>query len=70
MPKRQKKPPTIQQQLIEAVQASPYSQNQLAKLSAIPQPTINAFVHGKRGLSLESINRLCSVMQLELKPSK
>ncbi len=66
MPKRQQKQPTIQQQLIEAVQASQYSQNQLAKLSDIPQPTINAFVNGKRGLSLDCINRLCKVLKLEL----
>ncbi len=66
MPKRKKKQPTIQQQLIEAVLASEYSQNQLAKQADIAQPLLNAFVNGKQGLGMGSINRLCEVLQLEL----
>lgn len=68
MPKLKTKQPTIQQQLIVAVQASTHSQNELAKLAGIPQPNLNAFVNGHRGLGLEAVNRLCEVLQLELTP--
>ena len=66
MPKRKKLQLTIQQQLIDAVNASALSQNELAAQAGIAQPHLNAFVNGKRGLSLESVKRLCDVLQLEL----
>jgi plasmid maintenance system antidote protein VapI len=68
MPKRQTKQPTIQQQLIAAVSASTHSQRELAKLADIPQPNLNAFVNGHRGLGLEAVNRLCEVLNLQLTP--
>jgi len=66
MPKKQTKRITIQQQLIAAVMASEHSQKKLAELAAIQQPHLNAFVNGHRGLSLNSINKLCAVLKLEL----
>jgi len=66
MTKRKTKQPTIQQQLIAAVLASPHSQNELAKLADIPQPSLNAFVNGHRGLGLQAVNRLCEVLHLQL----
>jgi len=68
MTKQKPKRPTIQQQLIAAVLASPVSQNELAKMADIPQPSLNAFVNGHRGLGLQAVNRLCEVLQVELTP--
>lgn len=66
MSHRKKLQPSIQQQLIAAIEESPLSQNELAKQAGIAQPHLNAFVNGKRGLSLDSINKLCHVLQLKL----
>ncbi len=66
MPKRQKHDRTIQQQLIDEITESGLSQNKLAELSGVAQPNLNAFINGKRGLSLNALNGLCQVLQLKL----
>jgi plasmid maintenance system antidote protein VapI len=42
----------------------------LSVLAGIPQSTLSKFVHGERGLSLESIDRLVDALGLEIRPKR
>ena len=42
----------------------------LAKVSGVPQPTISNFLRGKKGLSLESAEKLCRVLNIVLTKGK
>jgi transcriptional regulator with XRE-family HTH domain len=41
-------------------------QNQLAKKIGVTRGQISSFMHGKRGLSVEALERLAAVLDLEI----
>lgn len=67
-----KEQPAISDQLRQLTQtaaASPgMSNRELARQAKIPEGTINRFLNAERGLNLESIDKLCRVLQVELRP--
>lgn len=66
MAKRPKKKPIgVSDQLREAVEASGLSRYQICKLAEVDQAAMSRFMAGK-GLTTESIDRLCDVLKLRL----
>jgi transcriptional regulator with XRE-family HTH domain len=53
--------------LKQAIKASGESQNAIAKACGLDQPNINAFMHGKRSISLESAEKIALHLGLTLK---
>lgn len=66
MAKRKQKQTTVQQQLIQFILDSELNQNELSRRTGIPHSNLSSFVHGKRGLSLEAVNRMCEALGLQL----
>ncbi|MCA9190599.1 MAG: helix-turn-helix transcriptional regulator [Planctomycetales bacterium] len=64
--KHQKKPMTIQQQLLAHIQASGMTQRQIAELAGMPESNVSSFISGKRGISLKSLNSICIGLELDL----
>jgi transcriptional regulator with XRE-family HTH domain len=50
-----------------ALQATGESVNALAKRAGVSQPILQRFLAGKRGLTLETADKLCACLGLELK---
>jgi hypothetical protein len=57
-------------QLRDAIQRSDKSRYRLWKETGIDQAGLCRFVAGTAGLSLESVDRLCSALALDLVPHK
>jgi transcriptional regulator with XRE-family HTH domain len=53
----------------KAVAASGKSVNAFAKDSGVAQAVLQRFLAGKRGINLETAERLCGYLQLELRRS-
>jgi transcriptional regulator with XRE-family HTH domain len=68
MAKRKKKP--ISEQLIEAIESSELTRYRISQETGIAQSTLSEFVNGNRWLSLQNIDLVCDLLDLELKPRK
>ena len=68
MAKRKKKP--ISEQLIEAIESSELTRYRISQETGIAQSTLSEFVNGNRWLSLQNIDLVCELLDLELKPRK
>jgi plasmid maintenance system antidote protein VapI len=58
---------SIVDQLRQAIVKSNETEYAIAKGSGVSQSVVNRFVHGERGISLETAARLCSYLRLELR---
>lgn len=68
-PEKSSKRPTISEQLKSAISEygdTPYA---LAKASGVSQAALSRFINGERGLTLDSVEKLCEVLGLELQPA-
>jgi transcriptional regulator with XRE-family HTH domain len=54
--------------LREAIQASGLSLNQLGQRAGIDHSRLSRFVRGERDLTLDSVDKLCQVLGLQLAP--
>ena len=63
-----KKP--ISEQLIEAIESSELTRYRISQETGIAQSTLSEFVNGNRWLSLQNIDLVCELLDLELKPRK
>jgi plasmid maintenance system antidote protein VapI len=57
---------SIVEQLRQAITQSDESEYAIAKGSGVSQSVVNRFVHGERGISLETAAKLCSYLKLDL----
>jgi transcriptional regulator with XRE-family HTH domain len=53
----------------EAVAATGKSVNAVASESGVSQPILQRFLAGTRGITLETAERLCAYLKLELRPA-
>lgn len=51
----------------KAITATGKSVNAVAKESGVSQPILHRFLTGKRGITLETAERLCMYLKLELR---
>jgi plasmid maintenance system antidote protein VapI len=58
---------TIVDQLRQAIANSRETEYMIAKMSGVSQSVVNRFVHGERGISLETAAKLCAHLKLNLK---
>lgn len=61
MPKK-----SIVEQLRQAIADSGQTEYAIAKGSRVSQSVVNRFVHGERGINLETAARLCAYLGLDL----
>ncbi len=61
---------SVEKSFRRAVSESGLSMLQLSKRSGVGYQSVHAFVKHGRQLTLESMSRLCSVLGLELRPTK
>lgn len=61
-----KKRKTVSQQLKLAIQNSGKTQLQLAKEAGVGQGQLSRFMSGERSLSLDTVDRICAVLNLDL----
>ena len=61
---------SVGDQLRRAFEQSGMTRYELAKRSSIPYSTIHRFMAGERDIVLSTIEKLCEVLQLELRPIK
>jgi hypothetical protein len=57
---------TVSQQLRRAVKESGQTLYRVAKGSGLAYPPLHRFVTGNRGLSLDSLDKLCAYLKLRL----
>jgi transcriptional regulator with XRE-family HTH domain len=57
---------TVTETLKEAIRASGRSLNQLAKASGVGSDRLSRFMRGRRGLTNEAIDSLCTALGLRL----
>ena len=60
--------PTFTEQLQSAITESHLSRYRISLETGIPQGQLSRFVNGKGGLSIRSIDRICSLLDLRLQP--
>ena len=70
MPKRKKPPPSFADTIREAVRATGQSTNAVAKAAGVPQPVLHHFLAGARGITLETAEKLCRHLGLELRKAE
>ena len=58
---------TVTDQLILAIEESGQSRYAISMATGIDQGQLSKFVHGERGLSLATVDTLCSYLGLELR---
>jgi plasmid maintenance system antidote protein VapI len=58
---------SIAEQLRKAIADSGETEYAIAKGSGVSQSVVNRFVHGERGISLDTAARLCAYLKLSLK---
>jgi len=61
---------SVSEQLRAAVEAGPLSRYEICKQTGLDQGLLCRFVHGESGLSFRSIDLLCELLGLELRPVK
>ena len=54
-------------QLQKAIADSDETEYAIAKVSGVSQSVVNRFVHGQRGISLETVAKLCDYLKLDLR---
>lgn len=59
---------TVSDQLRQAIEAGPTSRRQISFAIGLDESVLSRFVHGKSGLSILSIDKLCKLLGLELRP--
>ncbi len=57
-------------ELRRAIAKSGRTEYRVAKDSGVPQPVLNRFLHGTRGISLATAARLCKYLGLHLAPTR
>ena len=57
-------------QIRQAARESRMSQNALARVTGVDVASVNRFITGKRGLSMEGINSLADVLNLRIVATK
>lgn len=57
---------TIVDQLRKAIADSDETEYAIAKGAGVSQSVVNRFVHGERGISIETAAKLCTYLQLDL----
>lgn len=62
--------PLLSDQLRQAIAASPMTRYRISKETGISQSLLSLFCARKRGLSLQSIDALAALLELDLKPRK
>jgi plasmid maintenance system antidote protein VapI len=60
------RPSSLVDQLREAIANCGETQYRIAKESGVPQPVVNRFMTGGRGISLETAAKLCAYLRLRL----
>lgn len=63
------KRPDIERQLRRAIQGSPLTQYQLAKVSGIDKGILSRFIRGERTITLTTAARLAEALGMELGPA-
>ncbi len=61
---------SVSDQLREAIEAGPMSRRQISKATGLDESVLSRFVHGKSGLAVPSIDKVCKLLRLELRPIK
>jgi plasmid maintenance system antidote protein VapI len=59
-------PSSLVDQLRAAIANSGQTQYRIAKESGVPQPVVNRFMTGERGIGLETASKLCAYLRLRL----
>ena len=67
MPRKQLE---FSEQLREAIRQAGRSRYRISQETGIPQGQLSRFMHGKGGLSLRSVDRLCGCLGLALTPAE
>ncbi len=62
---KRKKPPTISEQLREAI-AKADSAYDLAREAGVDRSVLSRFINGKRTITLDTVDRLAEVLKLRL----
>jgi len=57
---------SIVDQLRQAMLDSGLTQYRIAKDTGVPQPVVNRFISGERGITLETAAKLCDYLRLRL----
>ena len=66
MAKKQKRPPTLSEQLKEAILNCGQTRYRIAQETGVTEATLSKFVHGHHGLSLETVDVLGKYLGLRL----
>ena len=53
----------------QAIHATGKSVNSVASQSGVSQPILHRFLTGQRGITLDTAERVCSYLKLELRPA-
>jgi hypothetical protein len=53
----------------QAILATGKSVNSVASQSGVSQPILHRFLTGQRGITLDTAERVCSYLKLELRPA-
>ena len=61
-----KKSQSLVDQLRQAIAESGETEYAIAKGAGVSQSVVNRFVHGERGISLDTAARLCAHLELKL----
>jgi transcriptional regulator with XRE-family HTH domain len=61
-----RKPNTFTEQLRRLIEASDKTRYRISKETQIAEGQLSRFVHGKAGLSLSAIDRICDCLNLKL----
>ena len=61
-------PGSLVDELREAIANCGETEYRVAKDSGVPQPVLNRFLHGERGISLTTAAKLCAYLGLHLAP--
>jgi len=56
-------------ELLKAISNSGLTEYRVAKDSGVPQPVLNRFLRGERGISLATAAKLCAYLGLHLAPA-
>jgi len=67
MAKRKSKKTAVSEQLRQAIEDCGQSRYAICKSLGLDQGQLSKFMHGQRGLSLETVDRLCAHLGLELR---
>jgi transcriptional regulator with XRE-family HTH domain len=58
---------SLEETIKQLLAATGESVNSLAKQSGVPQPVLQRFLSGQRSLTLETVEKLCVFLGLELR---